>query len=134
MSAPPSSSSDDLEKRINDIIRVEGGIIAFCMVALGFLLSAISSFNQTNIGLAQIGLIKLCGYIPLASTFQYFVLMVIADVACLSAGLSSKIIDGKYRLWKESLLVVSVGCLILGLALFLPSVWDLRNAFFYASC
>lgn len=47
-------NSDDLEKIISDVIRVEGGIIGFSMVALGFVLNAISSFNQTNIGLLQI--------------------------------------------------------------------------------
>jgi hypothetical protein len=125
------SNSDDFEKRINDIIRAETGIIAFCMVALGFLLSAISSFNQTNIGLDQIGLIKLCEYIPLAPTFQYFVFMVTTDIVSLSAILTSKIIPARYRWWREVFVVVCIASLIIGLAFFLSAIWGLVNAFFY---
>jgi len=131
MSARPSPSSDDFEKRISDVVRVEGSIIGVSMVALGFLVSAISSFNQTNIGLAQVGMIRLCQYIPLAPTFQYFVFMVVFDVVSLCTGLFSIIITGR---WKYRFVVTSVACLILGLAFFVSAIWDLRNAFFYSSC
>lgn len=135
MPATASSNSDDLEKRVSDIVRVEGSIVGVSMVALGFLVSAITSFNQTNIGLKQVGMIpKLCQYIPLAPTFQYFVLMVIFDVVCLSTGLFSIIITGRYAQWKYRLVVTSIACLILGLTFFVLAVWGLRNAFFYASC
>jgi uncharacterized membrane protein YuzA (DUF378 family) len=135
MSAPPSSSSDDLEKKISDVIRVEGGIIAFSMVALGFLLNAISSFNQTNIGLKQIGMItKLCGYVPIAPTFQYFVFIVLADVASLSTGLFSRIIPSKYSKWKLDLIVTSVFCLLISLGIFTYMIWRLQFAFYYPPC
>lgn len=104
MPAPPSSSSDDLEKRIGDVLRVEVGIVTISMVALGILVNAISSFNQTNIGLAQVGIIpKLCQYIPLAPTFRNFIFIVMADVGSLSIGLFSRIITGKQAKRKRAL-------------------------------
>jgi hypothetical protein len=135
MSAPSSSSSDDLEKKISDVIRVEGGIIAFSMVALGFLLSAISSFNQTNIGLFQIGMIKkLCSYVPIAPTFSYSVSIVLLDVACLSTGLFSRLIRSEHRKLKLDLIVVSVFCVLTSLGLFAYVIWTLQFAFYYPTC
>lgn len=134
MSSSPSSHSDSLEKTIKDVLYVEGGIIAFCMVALGFLLSAISSFNQTNIGLAQIGLIRLCQYVPLAPTFQNFAIIVIVDVVCLSAGLFSRMAGREYHRLRGNLLALNVCLLVFSVAFFAWVVWSTQAAFYYVYC
>lgn len=134
MSVPPSSSSDVLEKTISDVIRVEASIIAFSMVALGFVLSAISSFNQTNIGLQQIGIGKLCQYVPIAPTFQYFVVIVLLDVACLSTGLLSRIIRSEHFKLKRDLMHVSVFFVLASLGMFAYVIWWLQFAFYYIPC
>ncbi|MGA2238901.1 MAG: hypothetical protein ABSG74_06805 [Candidatus Bathyarchaeia archaeon] len=128
------SISDDLEKTISDIIHVEAGVASVSMVALGVLISAINSFNQTNIGLAQSGMIKLCQYIPLAPTFRLFVLIVVADVVSLSAGLFARIIDKEPAKWRSRLINASVCFLVLSLVFFAIAVLGLANAFYYYSC
>jgi hypothetical protein len=135
MSAPPSSSSDDLEKTISDVIRVEGAIIGFTMVALGFAVNAISSFNQTNIALLQAGMIKkLCSYVPIAPTFQYFVIIVLLDVACLSTGLLSRIIRSERFKLKRDLMHVSIFFVLVSLVMFAFVIWWLQFAFYYPQC
>jgi hypothetical protein len=105
------------------------------MVALSILISAITSFSQTNIGLAQVGMLtKLCQYIPLAPTFRNFIFIAVADVGSLPTGLFSRIVTGRYAKSKHNLITVSVLCLILDLVFFAKAVLDLQFAFFYYQC
>jgi 4-amino-4-deoxy-L-arabinose transferase-like glycosyltransferase len=128
------STTDDLEKTVSDVINVEGTMIAFTMVAMGFVLSAISSFNQTNIGLVQIGMGKLCEYVPIAPTFQFFIYMVIADTVSLSTGLFARLAAKEQIKPKRRLLDASVWFLILGLGFFAMAVTLLGRAFYYPPC
>ena len=130
MSSPPPQNPDDLEKTITDVMRVESNIIAFSMLALAVLLTAISIFNQTNFELARVQN-RLYGFIPLGPTMQYFVLIIVADVISLFTGLVSRILPGRHPGWKFDLITVSVFSLIVGLVFFTLAVWSLRNAFFY---
>jgi hypothetical protein len=132
LSSSTSSDLDRFEKEISDVIRVEGTVIAFTVVALGFLVSAISSFNQLNIGLAQISGSKMvCEYIPLGPTFLLSGFIIIADAASLCAGLFAKVLDRADYRWRYRLLIASIVLLALGLGIFVTTVWNLRNAFFY---
>jgi hypothetical protein len=90
MSPSPSSGSDDLEKKISDVIRMESNIIAFSILALGFLLSAISAFNQISFESAKIGN-PFYGSIPLGPTILNSTFMIVVDAVSLSTGLFGRI-------------------------------------------
>jgi archaellum biogenesis protein FlaJ (TadC family) len=130
-SPPTTKNSDDLEKKVKDVVKVEGSIIAFSLLALGLVLNAISTYDQLNFALAQVPGGRFFGFIPLGPIMQTFTVIVLFDVACLSTGLVSRIAPGKHYDLKYGLIVFSVCSLVIGLVLFTWAVWSLRLAFFY---
>jgi hypothetical protein len=126
----------ELEKTINDIIRVEALTASVSMAALGILMTAINGFNQTNVALAQVHLITICSYVPIGPIFNFFVGIIIADVLSLSTGLVARIIGKEQAKWKHRLIIWSVVFLIASLGIFAMTVLylGLGKVFYYPPC
>ncbi len=126
-----NNETTDFERKMIDVVKVEGTIIAFSLVAFGLLLNMISAFNQLNFELAQLPNGKFYGYVPLGPTMVYFTVMVACYVGSLSTGLISIIVPKKNSNARSVLIITSIAFITIGLFWFTWALWSLRLAFFY---